>query len=53
MNNKDNQNEEFVNKTVMVTDLMERKDKEAAELLQYFEKNFDVKLSEIRKKYEE
>lgn len=41
----------FQNNTVMVTDMMERKDKLSTKLLEYFEKNFDVKLHNVKERY--
>lgn len=42
----------FENKSVMVTDLMKRNDPLSKGLIEYFEKNFDVKLIEIKEKYD-
>lgn len=42
----------FKNKSVMVTDLMKRTDALSIELLEYFEKNFDAKLSVVKRKYD-
>lgn len=47
----DAESNEYANRSVMVTDLMERTDDISIGLLEYFDKNFDVKLSEVKKKY--
>lgn len=41
----------FQNNSVMVTDLMEKSDSLSVRLLEYFEKNFDVKLENVKKRY--
>lgn len=43
--------DKFQNSTVMVTDLMERNDSLSIRLLEYFEKNFDVKLQNVKEKH--
>jgi len=47
----DKKKAEFKMTAPMVTDIMERKDRLSKQLLEYFEKNFDVKLSKVREKY--
>jgi len=41
----------FKNETIMVTDLMKRRDIPSLKLLEYFEKNFDVDLEKVRSVY--
>lgn len=43
--------DKFQNNSIMITDLMEKSDSLSIRLLEYFEKNFDVKLENVKKRY--
>lgn len=47
----DKKRAEFKITAPMVTDIMKRKDRLSKQLLEYFEKNFDVKLDKVKEKY--
>jgi hypothetical protein len=41
----------FKNTTVMVTDLLKKRDNLSVGLIEYFKKNFAIKIDEIQEKY--